>query len=261
MRVSIVNVCLVVCAAILCISGSAMAVGVVSDVEAGVWADIHWDSLTVTCENGVTLVGFDDGTGLGYYSLSEAMVGDYWGGFSGETYEVYSWESTYAYANNSNLESGSWTDSDCITSTSLSYGYNEGNEDAGMAEGLSVRYGAFEVSGAGQITITVDYNLEVGLYSYDYDSDARGFAEAWLYLSNDTSFESDSAEEYIEEFAFGGDYYIYDAGQLEVTLYFEDGDVLYFDTGVSTESEFYIVPEPATLAMLALGGLVLRRKN
>ena len=250
-----------VCAVCLFFSGTIMAVTAQPDVVADVWADVYWDTLNITCDGGLTLLGLDNDTGLFYESYSEAITENSLGESEYATDGQPSWSGTYADVNISTSKADAWTNDTIVTGSAYSSAYNDGvTEIESYSESTSVRVGAFIASGSGTVTVTIDYAFEIGLYNAKEEQSVLGGAQAWLYVHNDGTGDEDFMDDWLDiGLDWVGDSLENCSGQLEVVLEIEDGEVLSFDTGVSMGSAVYIVPEPCTLALMVLGGLVLRR--
>ena len=126
------------------------------------------------------------------------------------------------------------------------------------------RWGIFTATGSGIMTVKVNYSLEQTL-STDLAGDvAEGYSQVSLSLNNwDTGDDyGDSAEIVGGPVADGASFFDSRNGSFTVQGYFFDGDTggllldVYNDASVVS-----VTPEPATLGLLAMGGLVMLRRK
>jgi len=172
------------------------------------------------------------------------------------------WEETSAYADLPNAWSQAWTDDDDLYEEVESATDGDYTLYAG-ADAWAERSASYWSTECGVMTISVDYTLHLDLSTENLDDKAKGTSKAFLGLASQSSISADYAEVILDNSVWNGNSYSDTlTGTLTVSLESAGGNHYDFYVGVWNSSEVEVpVPEPATMMLLALGGLLLRRRK
>jgi hypothetical protein len=171
-----------------------------------------------------------------------------------------------------------WVDTDAFASIGNSYGdaytddydlneyvraiANEATTTQAYSNADAYRGGYFTATSDGWVKFSADYELWQRLYTDYVGEGAYGYAEAGLWLTNNTTYEWGEDMPVLENsVSDGGLINDEDAGTLMVEVWFDAGNSGNFQAWVYNDASAQI-PEPATLSLLGLGALsLINRKN
>lgn len=131
------------------------------------------------------------------------------------------------------------------------------------ATGNAFRWGYFIANSDGYVEFSANYQIEQQLRTEYTDELAYGFAEVMLGLYNETASEETEDYRTLENEIYDGVFFTdSESGALTVRLWFNAGDVGSFEACAYDEAETEMkAPEPATIALLAIGALALLRRK
>jgi hypothetical protein len=136
---------------------------------------------------------------------------------------------------------------------------NETTTPRAYAEANAYRDGHFTADSDGLVAFSANYELWQELLTdcvgeFPWTS---GYAEAGLWLTNDSTSEEDIAEAELEITVCGTETR---NGTLTVAVWFNTGDAGHFEIDVWNDASVQI-PEPATICLLSIGTLSLIRRK
>lgn len=233
---------MVICLA-LTFSAAVARAGAVSTSQ----ARIDWTSLTIS----------GDITWSDKSSESRAYVEDNTGS-DNDLQTKPGWVDTFAFASRGDSYGDAYTNDNYLYEKVYAIA-NEATTT--YAEALGYRWGSFTANSDGWVTLSANYELWQNLLTDGVGEWASGYAEAGLYLENYDTSDWDEDIPSLENEVWDGDSITdSDEGTLTVTVWFKAGNEGYFDAGVYNDADVE-VPEPATILMLGLGGLLLSQNR
>lgn len=226
---------------------SASTAHAVSSSISDAW--IEWTSLVINGDITLTDTGSES---LAYAENDEAWD---WDGIS-----LPGWVDTSATAVVVNVYGQSWTNNSELYEEVSALA--NGNTTYGYADAEALRWGEFVANSPGFINITIDYQLTQDLYTEVVGDEAEGFSEAGLLLYNEWDmYPTEDTASLFNFVSDGATFTDSQTGTIGVSVWFDTLDAGYFEAWVYNGAEVTIVPEPATIALLGLGSLVLLRRK
>lgn len=238
------------------ITGFCIVLAFCADAQAGIShsvSTIDWTSLSITGE-----IAWEE---LGSVSYAMAYDDSGWG-MDGDEKEGWVLTSALAQPTQSYPTYGNAHTNDNELYEEVSAQTNGTTITYAYAEAGAGFWGYFIAAVDGYVTFSADYEISQNLACVNADEWSYGYAEAVLYLENDTDETEDEDSDILINEAWGGDDLSDSAsGTFTVSLWFNAWESGYFEAWVYNEAEAEVIPEPATIAILGLGSLVLFRKR
>lgn len=268
-----------------CLGGAigvtALCVGLgLAPADAAVTAEsevtFDWTTFNIQLDPGMDLQWgqrFSHSDANAYFDgIERDWQGGFIDGWSGEFEDDSYAEAHYATAHGFANASASTT-ADEVRVWSKAHSDGGGRFDARAHGWGENRYGIFEVIGEGMVTFSIDYSMSVTLIETGArprpDEWAGAFVSADIYVNySETPLEGEAGDpwwqyedRWFPEWAEPLDEPWTKSGTLSVSLWFEHGQGGYFRVGSTANADAYSIPEPSTLTLLGLGGLLLIRRR